>query len=149
VFALVIALVGVGLNCWLNYQAKQRLLTDLMQKEPKVQELRNLVAEDEILREEADFYRGNWERTRQILVFFNLWAETVPEGTILTSVILEEEQITQLSGRTRSFSRLYAALLASPSFHQLQLKGEITINRDGDEGFTLTGKWNEPNEAGD
>jgi Tfp pilus assembly protein PilN len=120
-----------------------------MQKEPKVQELRNLVAEDEILREEADFYRGNWERTRQILVFFNLWAETVPEGTILTSVILEEEQITQLSGRTRSFSRLYAALLASPSFHQLQLKGEITINRDGDEGFTLTGKWNEPNEAGD
>lgn len=145
VFALIIALVGVGLNGWLNYQAKQRLLSDLVEKEPKVQEIRNLMAQDENLRKRANFYRGNWERTRQMLVFFNLWAETAPEGTILTSVMLEEERITQLSGRTRSFSQLYAALLASPSFHQLQLKGEITINRDGYEGFTLAGKWNEPN----
>lgn len=142
---LVMLLIGVGLHAWLGYREKQALIRHLAQYEEKVEAIKNLIALEEQYSREVDFYGQNWKKTRQMLEFLNLWSETVPEGTILTSVVLDREEITQLSGRCRSFSQLYAILLNSPDFRHLQLKGEITINRDGYEGFTLVGRWNEKN----
>lgn len=149
IFGLVIALSGVSLNAWLNYRERESLIRSLAEKEAKVEAITNWISLEEQVKEEIAFYRQAWDKTRQMLEFFIVWSETVPEGTILTSVLLENEQITQLSGRCLSFSQLYTALLASPDFRQLELKGEITVNRDGYECFTLAGRWNEENEDED
>ena len=149
IFGLVIALSGVSLNAWLNYRERESLIRSLAEKEAKVEAITNWISLEEQVKEEIAFYRQAWDKTRQMLEFFIVWSETVPEGTILTSVLLENEQITQLSGRCLSFSQLYTALLASPDFRQLELKGEITVNRDGYECFTLVGRWNEENEDED
>lgn len=149
VSGLVMALAGAGLNLWLNYREREALLQSLAEKQAKVETITNLIALEEKINTEIGFYRQAWNKTRQMLEFFAAWPATVPEGTILTSVLLENEQITQVSGRCPSFSQLYAALLASPDFRHLELKGEITVNREGYESFTLVGRWNEENEEAD
>jgi len=146
VFGLLMVLIGAGFNAWLNYREKQTLIGQLVRYEEKVEAIKDLIALEEQCSEQVGFYWQDWKKTRQMLEFLNVWSETVPEGTILTAVVLDREQITQLSGRCLSFSQLYATLLNSPDFRQLQLKGEITVNRDGYEGFTLVGRWNEENE---
>lgn len=147
VLGILMALIGIRLNFRLEHKERQDLIGKIVGHEEKVREVENLIDMDESLTKQALFYQQEWEKTRSILKFFAVWEETVPKETILTSVVFDKDQIKQITGRCRSFSELYQALLNCAYFTQLQVKGEITINRDGYESFYLAGKWNNEYEV--
>ena len=144
---LLMILAGVTLNLRLEHKEKQTLLGEIAKHEKKIGEIKKLISLEEELTKQALFFQQEWEMNRKMQKFFAVWEEVVPNGTILTSVIFDHNEIRQITGRCLSFSELYQALLTSSFFKQLQAKGEITISRDGYEVFTLSGKWNEHYEV--
>lgn len=109
----------------------------LQRQEPELVGVRRLLAREERLREKIDCY-FTLEKERQFFfIFLAEWERVVPPGTIITSLTLEGDRISRLSGQTPSFSVFYEAILASPFFADLRVTEGITTNPEGLEVFHL------------
>jgi hypothetical protein len=109
----------------------------LQRQEPELIGIRRLLAREERLREKIDRYSALEKERQFFFIFLAEWERVVTPGTIITSLTLEGDRISRLSGQTPSFSLFYEALLASPFFRDLQVTEGITTNQEGLEVFHL------------
>ena len=109
----------------------------LQRQEPELAGVRRLLAKEERLREKFSRYSALEKERQFFFTFLAEWERVVPPGTIITSLTLEGNRVSRLSGQTPSFSLFYEALLASPFFKDLQVMEGITTNPEGLEVFHL------------
>lgn len=111
----------------------------LQRQEPELTEIRGLLAKERRLQEKIGLYSTLEKERRFFFTFLTEWERAVPHGTIVTTLTLEKNRVSRLSGQTPSFSLFYEALLASPFFKNLQVMEGITTNPEGLEVFHLSG----------
>lgn len=75
------------------------------------------------------------------LEFLRALQNGLPEGTLITDLIMEDGVVKGLSGSTRSVSRLLEKLQRTPELQSFKLKGTITSDKNGMELFQLEGKF--------
>lgn len=75
------------------------------------------------------------------LEFLRVLQASLPEGTQVADLIIEDEVVKSLSGSTRSVSTLLARLQRTPELKTFKLKGAITTDKNGMELFQLEGKF--------
>lgn len=110
----------------------------LQRQEPELAEVRRLLAKEGRLREKIGRYSALEKERQFFFTFLSEWERVVPPGTVITTITLEGNRISRLSGQTPSFSLFYEALLASPFFRDLQVTEGITTNPEGLEVFHLS-----------
>lgn len=79
--------------------------------------------------------------------FLRVLQASLPEGTQVTDLIIEDEVVKSLSGSTRSVSTLLARLQRTPELKTFKLKGAITTDKNGMELFQLEGKFTPEEKA--
>lgn len=90
-------------------------------------------------------YENLWSNRVPSLRFFTEWEKIAPEGTVITALVIEGNEVKEVSGYTPSFSTLYQRLLSSPSLRNLRIRGGIRKHREGLEAFRLSGPMGEGN----
>lgn len=73
------------------------------------------------------------------LEFLNILQESLPEVTVVESLIIEDGKVKSLSGITPTVSELLRKFRSVPALRGLKLKGSINNAKDGREQFQLEG----------
>lgn len=90
-------------------------------------------------------YENLWSNRVPSLRFFTEWEKIAPEGTVITALVIEGNEVKEVSGYTPSFSVLYQRMLSSSSLRNLKIRGGIRKHSEGYEAFRLSGPMGEGN----
>lgn len=136
--AAMIFTAGIILGIHARAEKAQKVSAWLTTHSSVLISLRRAESETNRDRDEVKMLQGWISEENRELEFFKAIQENLPEGTLISDVILEDGAVKELSGTTPAVSLVLNRLKSSPVLNRLQLKGSIEVTPKG-ETFHLQG----------